>query len=154
MHIVVRQARESDVSAIRHLEKQLINFERPYDSDIREGEDISYYNLEKLLASDNIYLVVAEVDEQIVGCAFGEVIKSLDWAKSNFIGHIRMVYIEEVYRKHGVGKAIFVELKEWFREKKIENVFIEFYQKNINAFEAYKKLGFSSYTMVMKMNKE
>ena len=151
MQINVRRATHDDLGALKHLEQQLINFERQFDPDIREGENVHYYDLEKLLMQDNISLIVAEVDNKIVGCAFGKIVKAPDWSESEYIGHIKMVFVEEEYRKKGVGRAIFAGLKKWFREKQAASVYVEFYLDNTNALEAYKKYGFKPYTMIMKM---
>lgn len=74
------------------------------------------------------YILTALYDEKVIG--FISV-----WMRDNFIHHL---YIDESYHRHGIGKAL---LKAAIEKTKFP-VALKCLEKNIEAIEFYKKLGF------------
>jgi hypothetical protein len=68
--IDVRPAVFSDLDILYEFEQSIIEAERPFDPAIRTDEKVHYYDLPALIASPDVELVVAEVDERIVGCGY------------------------------------------------------------------------------------
>ena len=54
--------------------------------------------------------------------------------------HIKLLFVEDAYRKYGIGKKLMEEALNFGREMKCSQAFVE--TMSFQAFEFYQKLGF------------
>ncbi|MCD6229610.1 MAG: GNAT family N-acetyltransferase [Candidatus Diapherotrites archaeon] len=92
----------------------------------------------RYLHSDNITVLVAKTNENLVGFAVGESQKGVNQKKGNFD-----IYIKKEYHKKGVGKKLMTELTKQFKEKNRRSISVNYYKANKNARQFYEKMGFN-----------
>ncbi len=85
---------------------------------------------------------VAEEDGKIVGYISGKIEEDPPVFVEKEKGHIGQVYVTEENRGKGIGKKLFVEMKKWFKKKKIKTIRLYVAKCNAGAKRAYKSLGF------------
>ena len=152
MNTIVRTATLSDLPALRQLQQQLIQFERPFDPTMPSGH-VEYYNLRELLHSEKVKCLVVETEGRIVGCGFGKIKRNPEWPKSPKIGYIGLMFIEKNYRHQGIGNQIITSLLHWFKECQISDIRLKVYAHNSKALKAYEKYGFTSFMTEMRYSK-
>jgi GNAT superfamily N-acetyltransferase len=150
MEIEIRQAKLSDLDILKKFQGKLVDFERPLDPTIKNG-DVGYYNLENKLKSSNVLFLIAEAGGKPAGCGFGEIMKSVKWSKHKYKGFIGMMFVEKEFRGKGIGGMIIERIVEWFRKEKINDVRLQVYEKNASAVKAYMKSGFKSHILEMRL---
>ena len=96
--------------------------------------------------------MVAEANNKIIGTMRGAIQKAPPAVSYNKVGIISGVFIEEDYRKLGLGKKMFEELKKWFTKKKIRILEVEVNSDNKAAISVYKKFGFKEYNKNMRLD--
>lgn len=67
------------------------------------------------------------------------------------IGEIATLYVEEIYRRAGIGKKLLQLHMKWFEDNHITNVRVEVLHNNLSAISLYEKVGFKKDTMKMKI---
>ena len=150
MDIIIRPATHSDMEILLQFEQSLIETERGFDPTIKRN-NTNYYDLEQMITSSDIELVIAQSGEEIVGCGYARIENAklfLEYAKYSYLG---FMYVKPAYRGKGVNKKIIEVLKQWSLSKKITELRLEVYYKNINAIQAYEKAGFTGLIIEMRM---
>ncbi len=150
MELNLRKARIEDAEKLEELQQTLVKFERKFDSGIPAKGNVYYYDIKKLIRDKKTHFIVAETDNEIIGCGFGQIRKNLDWVKDKKMGYIGLMVIKEKFRRSGTGRFIIENLTAWFRRKKISHIILETYCKNIYAVSAYRKYGFQDFILQMK----
>jgi ribosomal protein S18 acetylase RimI-like enzyme len=150
MNIKIRQAVIGDLPILNNFQSNLVSHERPFDSTIPKDGVVEYYNIEKLITSETVYMLVAEKEGKIIGCAFGEIRNAPSWSVNDRMGYVGLFFVEDKVRGQGVGKSIINELFTWFKDQKISDIRLQVYSQNKNAIEAYRKYGFEDYALEMK----
>ena len=99
---------------------------------LKRGE-IHYYNLQELMTSPEAKVVVAEIDNEIVGSGYA-VIKEADvFLKHHKYTHIGFMYVKPAWRGKGINQQVLQILKEWAIGKKITEIRLLVYDENIIA---------------------
>lgn len=151
MAIEIRPAKPSEIDILLSFEKGIIQFERPFDSCLKEGE-IHYYDLIELIKSDNSMVVVAEYDGVIVGSGYAKIVKAEDYLKFEMYAHLGFMYVKKEYRGQGINKIILENLMIWAKNKYIGEIRLEVYDENEIAKKAYVKAGFKPNMLEMRMS--
>ena len=60
------------------------------------------------------------------------------------------MYIDENYRRYGIGSLLINEFKKYCKEKKIQNIKVTASATNYNAIKFYMKNGFEDYNVSLK----
>lgn len=148
-NIKIRKAKLSDIDVLSYFQDQLVDAERPFDDKIRKGK-VEYYDLRKMIESEKVNFLLVESDNKIIGCGFGEIRKNDNWYTNEHIGYIGLVFVDKNHRNKGLSGMIIKTLLDWFKEKKIVDIRLKVYEKNIAALNAYKKYGFEGFMVEMK----
>lgn len=154
MKLNLRKARIEDAEKLEELQQTLVKYERKFDSGIPSKGNVYYYDINKLIRDKKTHFIVAENDNKIIGCGFGQERKNFDWVKDKKMGYIGLMVIKEKYRRNNTGRLIIENLTAWFKEKKISHIILETYCKNINAVSAFRKYGFQDFVLQMKFEKD
>ncbi|NTW96344.1 MAG: GNAT family N-acetyltransferase [Erysipelotrichaceae bacterium] len=111
MNLSIRKAVKEDCPTILYLIKELAMFERLSDHVTCQLEDLK----SALFDREEAKVILAEIDQAVVGFAL------YHYNFSTFLGkkglYMEDIFVIEPFRKHGVGKAMFMKLLEISKEE-------------------------------------
>ncbi|MGB9958948.1 MAG: GNAT family N-acetyltransferase [Candidatus Bathyarchaeales archaeon] len=141
-NVKIRHASEEDLQQIVKLSEKLGKDESAMDSMITPlpSEFQSPKWILKNIKGENTIVFVAEVEGKIVGYSLGWV--SQPWGYKGKRGYICDCFVEESYRRYGIGKALIENTLNWFTEKGVECVEADVYSANVPSLRLFKKFGF------------
>ncbi|AXT60832.1 GNAT family N-acetyltransferase [Aquimarina sp. AD10] len=149
--MTIRPAKKEDLPILLDFEQKLIEAERPMDVTLKT-EKISYYDIGAYIDTKNTEVVVAEIDNTIVGSGYGQIRNREDYFKQKQIGYIGFIYVKEEHRGKGVSQKVIQYLYDWFKTKNLDEVRLTVYEKNPRAIKAYEKVGFEKHLIEMRIN--
>lgn len=147
----VRKAEFKDRATLLSLEQKVVEAERPLNSSIRAKNAI-YYDLDNLLIDKGSHLIVAELNNQIIGTGYAQIRtskKSLKHSKHSYLG---FMYVAPDYRGKGINKLILQHLIGWSKDQGTSDFYLDVYEGNDAAIRAYEKMGFVKSLVEMKIN--
>jgi len=107
----------------------------------REWENRVRSELEGMLIDGHGRLLVALEGGHMVGFAYGRVHRRAEFFP-RCVGEILMVYVEEGFRRRGIGSLLVGELCRFFRSENVEEVTLRYVIGNDEAELFWKNLGF------------
>jgi len=146
----IRKAALKDLDILLAFEQGIVQSERPFDPTLKDGEP-HYYDLAALMTSPDAYVVVAEIENRIIGSGYTKIRKAEPWLKHEIYAYMGFMYVDPAFRGKGLIKKILDELYVWIRERKIKEVRLEVYADNAPAIQAYTKAGFKANMVEMRM---
>jgi RimJ/RimL family protein N-acetyltransferase len=149
-HIIIREARESDLEQLYIFEQGVIAAERPFDPTLRPGS-IHYYDLPGLMNSPDSQLIVAEFDGKLIASGYARIEKSEAYLQHEHHAYLGFMFVVEEFRGRGINKKIVAELQKWALSKNINELRLEVYYPNSAAIRAYEKIGFSKHMIEMRI---
>jgi GNAT superfamily N-acetyltransferase len=111
MHILVRKATPADLETLLRFEQGVVQAERPFDPTLKEGV-IHYYDIARMLTSDEVEFVVAISGSTPVGCGFARVEPAKPFLKHARHAYVGLMYVEPEFRGAGVNGRILDTLKQ------------------------------------------
>ncbi|OJZ07950.1 MULTISPECIES: GNAT family N-acetyltransferase [Sphingobacterium] len=150
MEIIIRQAKESEINVLIEFEQGIVEAERPFDNTLKPGE-IHYYDLLELIKSREAEVLVAVVDDQLVGSGYAKLLDSKPYQKYEKYAYLGFMYVRPEYRGQGINKMILHRLIDWAKERNISEVRLQVYEENTSAIKAYAKAGFKPNLLEMRM---
>lgn len=148
--IITRKAVLKDLEKLYDFEQGVIKAERPFDPTLKTGH-INYYDLEEMISASHIELVVAELNNTIIGSGYARIDKSEPYLQHDNHAYLGFMYVDPGFRGQGVIKSIVDHLINWARLQKVNEVRLEVYVDNSSAIKAYEKLGFSKHIIEMRL---
>ena len=149
--IAIKSANLNDMGTLLEIEQRIIEVERPFDNELRT-ESISYYDLEALILSSKAEVLVAEINNKIVGSGYAEIRKSKSYLKHRYHSYLGFMYVEPTFRGKGINKLILDSLKEWSKSQQVFHFSLDVYADNQVAIRAYEKAGFKSNLIEMSVS--
>jgi len=146
----IRPANNSDLETLFEFEQGVIATERPFDPTLKT-DPIHYYNLQEMIKSDHVQLLVAEMDGLIVGSGYARIETSKIYHQHPHHAYLGFMYVRPAYRGKGINSKIIEALQSWALSKNINELRLEVYYDNLPAINAYKKIGFSNYMIQMRL---
>jgi GNAT superfamily N-acetyltransferase len=150
MTIEIRAAFESEIEILLSFEKGIIEAERPFDSTFKDGE-IHYYDLMELIKSNNAEVLVAVVNNEIVGSGYAKTVKAKPYQKYKEYAYLGFMYVKPAFRGQGINQKILQRLIGWAKNKNLNEVRLEVYDENIVAKKSYFKAGFKPNLLEMRL---
>ncbi|MDH7445096.1 GNAT family N-acetyltransferase [Aquimarina sp. 2201CG14-23] len=150
--MIIRAATIEDLPILLDFEQKIIEAERPMDPTLKTNEKISYYDLGEYIKADHTEVVVAEVNQEIVGSGYGQIRDRKEYFTQEKLGYIGFMYVKETHRGQGVSQQIIQYLSDWFSTRNIEEIQLDVYDQNPRAIRAYEKAGFEKYLIRMRIN--
>ena len=139
----IRKAILSDLQIIQKLNNQLFELEfENYDKNLIKNWALTESGkkyFENAIKKD--FVVVAEVDNRVVGYLLGQAIKISYYDFK--IAELCNMCIDDNYRGKGIGFALYKEFENYYINNKIDNFTVTASYKNESAKNFYKKLGFA-----------
>ncbi|MGB2685500.1 MAG: GNAT family N-acetyltransferase [Olleya sp.] len=148
--ITFREATLEDKPKLLQFEQQLIAYERPFDSILKE--DCVYYDLDYLIKSNDAKLIVATLNKHLIACGYAKIIKAKPYHTIDRYTYMGFMYVAPEFRGQGVIQNIIEQLKQWSISLNIFETRLEVYSDNESAIKAYHKKGFKNRMFEMKMD--
>ena len=148
--VEIRSAIEAEIEILLSFEKGIIDAERPFDNTIKEGET-HYYDLIELIKSKNAELLVAVINNEIVGSGYAKVLSAKPYQKHTEYAYLGFMYVKPAFRGQGVNQRILNKLIDWARSLNLKEVRLEVYDENIIAKNSYLKAGFKQNLLEMRL---
>jgi len=149
-NIKLRTATLNDMDILLQFEQGVIKAERPFD--VTLGADpITYYNLEELILSEDACLVVAEIEDEIIGSGYALIKSARHYLNHEFYSYLGFMFTLPDYRGRGVNTKIIERLKQWSDSKDLKEMRLTVYDENYNAIRAYEKVGFKKHIIEMRL---
>jgi GNAT superfamily N-acetyltransferase len=149
MTIEIRKAIETETSILLSFEKGIIEAERPFDHNLKEG-DIHYYDLPELIKNENAEVLVAVVDNEIAGSGYAKILTGKSYHKHSEYAYLGFMYVKPAFRGRGINQRILQELIDWAKSKNLKEVRLEVYDENNIAKNSYLKAGFKPGLLEMR----
>jgi GNAT superfamily N-acetyltransferase len=150
METIIRQAQEDEISLLIEFEQGIVEAERSFDNTLREGK-IHYYDLLELIKSEEAEVLVAVVDDQLVGSGYAKLLDAKPYQKYEKYAYLGFMYVKPAYRGQGINKLILQKLINWAKNRNISEVRLQVYDENAIAKNAYQKTGFKPNLLEMRM---
>jgi GNAT superfamily N-acetyltransferase len=110
--IIIRKAALKDMDILLRFEQGVIESERPSNITLKDGL-IHYYDLEELINSPHIELLVAELDQELIGSGYARIENSKPYLKHKSHAYLGFMYVDPNHRGKGVNKKIIEALGQW-----------------------------------------
>ena len=148
--IYIREANIDDLSILLEFEQGIITAERPFDPTLKEGK-ISYYNLEKMISAHDVEVVVAVLNNQIIGSGYARIESAKPYLNHKLYAYLGFMFTHPNHRGKGVNTLIIEALTKWVRSKDIFEMRLDVYNDNPSAIKAYEKAGFKKHLINMRL---
>ena len=148
--IQIRQATRADLPELLNCEQEVIAWERPFDSTIKQGKT-SYYDLVELMENSNALVLVAGIENTIVATGYALEKPARHYLDHDTYAYLGFMYTQPAYRGQGINGQIINKLKEWALSKGLMEVRLTVYDQNDPAIRAYEKVGFKKHIVEMRL---
>ena len=110
--ILTRKATLNDIDTLLVFEQGVIKAERPFDITLKP-DPLHYYDIEEMITAPHIGLVVAELDNKIIGSGYARLENSKHYLQHSKHAYLGFMYVDPNYRGKGVNQKIIEALKNW-----------------------------------------
>ena len=148
--IYIRKATLDDLVTLLEFEQGIIATERPFDPTLKEGK-ISYYDIEKMISANDVEVVVAVLDEQILGSGYARIENAKPYLNHELYAYLGFMFTHPDHRGQGVNTLIIEALSNWVRSQDILEMRLDVYSDNPSAIKAYEKAGFKKHLINMRL---
>jgi ribosomal protein S18 acetylase RimI-like enzyme len=149
--IIIRKATFNDLETLLKFEQAIIEFERTFDPTLKASK-ISYYDLKGMIPAKDVEVLVATDNGNVVASGYAHIMQSEIYLKHNRNAYLGFMYVIPVYRGLGINGKLTEQLIQWSRSKGISEVRLDVYSQNEAALKAYRKVGFSSNLVEMRLD--
>ncbi|KZX01570.1 acetyltransferase [Pseudoalteromonas luteoviolacea] len=146
----VRAATIEDKTSLLNLEQAVVEAERPFNPQIKTTAH--YYDLDDLLINENAQVVVAEHKGTIIATGYVQIRQSKQSLTHSKHGYLGFMYVSPEFRGQALNQSIIQSLMAWAEPKGICDFYLDVYNDNQAAINAYQKLGFEPSLLEMKVN--
>lgn len=87
-------------------------------------------------------MLVAQIEEEVVGSGYIQIRKAEGYEKHDFYGHMGCMYVKPKHHRKGVIQQVQEGLIDWAKSKQIKEVRMDVYEENAPAIAADEKAGF------------
>ncbi|MEP6951751.1 MAG: GNAT family N-acetyltransferase [Ginsengibacter sp.] len=148
--IFVRKATLKDMDMLLRFEQGVIDAERPSNITLKNGL-IHYYDLGEMINSSHIQLLVAELDNELIGSGYARIESSKPYLKHESHAYLGFMYVDPNHRGKGVNKKIIEALAHWAVSQNVNEMRLDVYNDNLKAIKAYEKAGFTKHMLEMRL---
>ncbi|MBU2995884.1 GNAT family N-acetyltransferase [Cellulophaga baltica] len=153
INIHIREAKLSDLKILKDFEQGVVEYERAFSPTLIKGE-ISYYDIEGLIKNEESDLIVAVIDDVVVGSGYLLVKDSKPYKKPSKYAYLGFMYVLPEYRGKGINGKIIEVLMTKAKNRNLTEIQLDVYAENKSAISAYTRRGFKPDTLKMRLNTE
>ncbi len=154
--MIIREGELKDRASLDELFREELEYHKSLMSDIFKIPEIvvSEKWLESILNDNEIYLVVSEYNEKIVGAILYKIVRNPEDTLLNerIFGYIEEMIVSEAFRGKGIGKKLMDYAIKDFQTKNLKEVEIDVWENNEIGLRFYEQQGFR--TIRRRMKKE
>jgi GNAT superfamily N-acetyltransferase len=150
-NMIIRPALLTDLRKLEEFEQGVIKAERPFDSTLNP-DPIQYYNLETLITNDNTYLLVAELNGELIASGYARIEQAKPYVNYRFYSYLGFMYVAPEHRGKGINQKIIDALGYWSKEQGITMMHLDVFSENSVAIRAYNKAGFKANLVEMRLD--
>ena len=147
--IIIRKAGLKDLDTLLVFEQGVINAERPFDPTLKTGHT-HYYDIEKMITAPDVELVVAELDNGLIGSGYARIENAKPYLQHAQHAYLGFMYVVPQHRGKGVNKMVIDALAAWSATQNISELRLDVYQHNEAAIKAYERCGFTKHMVAMR----
>jgi len=151
---VIRAVTRRDIPAIVGLWEELMDFHRardPFFTRSHNGSSIFARFIEENIHNDAACVLVATVDDKVVGYCQGILDRHPPALAESDFGQILDFGVTAEHRRAGIGEQMFQELCEWFRREGIHRIEVRHSTCNEIGERFWPKMGFKPYLQTLFM---
>ena len=152
MNINIRRANNDDIKVLNAFLTSLIRDEKKYDKNINEDIVINYF-YETIIDKEDHYLLVADVDNKLVGYLYGYIENSGN-VYIDKVSVIDALFVMEEYRGNGIAKMLIDEFKKISKDNNVRYIEIKVCNGNEKASSLYNKCGFKDIKRILQVDLE
>lgn len=147
MKIEIKKPNPEDLNAILRLWNEQYNYH--YDLDpqyyVLNPLALSREYLNKLLANDEPHILIAVVNNSVIGFITFE-IGNEEYLDTNIktYGNVIELFVDKEYRRKGVGELLMENAEEYFKSKGIKWVKLQISSFNKDATHFYEELDYKN----------
>ena len=150
MRVEIRKAVETEIEILLGFEKEIIKTERPFDETLKEG-DIHYYDLIGLIRTERAEVLVAVMNDEIVGSGYAKILPAEPFQKFTEYAYLGFMYVKPAFRGQGINQKILQGLLDWAKRQNLTEARLDVYHENTKAKNAYLKAGFKPILLEMRL---
>lgn len=152
MTTVIRKAGGKDFELILQLNKALFTFEEQFQHEYNPHwtySDTGRSYFKERFESDQSLIFIAEVEEKAIGYILG-FIDTYPYRSKNPICEIENMYVEETFRRQGIGKRLIAMLRREAKKRKVKLLRIGTIAQNESAIYFYRSEGFHDVNLYLE----
>lgn len=143
---IIRDMTAADLDAAARLGEQLVQQHHAWDPQrfftLPELARGYRHFLRSQLALPGVLLLTAELDGQVAGYLYGTE-EERDWELLlDPCGAVHDVFVDEAFRRRGVGRALMLEAKARFQARGLPRVVLSSATANLQGQALFRELGF------------
>jgi ribosomal protein S18 acetylase RimI-like enzyme len=149
MHLIIKEAKNTDRPQILELIGYLKQFESQFDEHYKINKQ-SIIDLYDDIKSKGI-IFISEIDNKVVGFISIELNNKNDELIEEIIpvAYISDMVVSPEHRNQGVGKKLLETAETWAKNKNIRYLKLIVFSNNNNAKKIYSDFGFNEYETTM-----
>lgn len=142
--IKYRLAREEDFPIIMEFYTYLNKHFQKTGYLLPSPEDIGQLWLDSFVRTLGRFsiLYVAEVNDRVIGFILARIKRLPPYMGGAMVGEISDMWIEENFRRLGIGKQLSILCLDWLKEQKVHSVEIQVLVGNKASWKLYEGFGF------------
>jgi ribosomal protein S18 acetylase RimI-like enzyme len=119
----------------------------------KAGRQKLIQDVTNMLSEEQSLVLVAEDNNTILGFANGRITHRTEYSPPT-VGFITMIFVNENYRRRGIGTQLIYELCHFFESAKIHNISVRYVLGNTEAEAFWQHLGFKPIIHTARNNLE
>lgn len=148
--VTTRTATLADLDTLLTFEQGVISAEHPFDPTLKKNEPINYYDINYMITTPHIELVVAQIGDELVGSGYARIETSKVYLQHDQHAYLGFMYVKPGHRGKGINRRVMEALKEWALAQNVTEFRLEVYNANESAIRAYEKTGFVKHMITMR----
>lgn len=147
--MIIRKATLNDLDTLLVFEQGVIQAEQPFDPTLKR-EPTHYYDIEKMIAANDVELIVAELDGELIASGYARIENAKPYLQHAQHAYLGFMYVVPEQRGKGINKMIIDTLTAWSASRKITELRLDVYHQNEAAIRAYERVGFTRHMINMR----
>ena len=144
---ILRAAKQDDLDEIMRLYRQLMGFHEALDPRLAldwDGIEAFRDHLSTVLGSEYDRTLVAEAPDGagLAGFIIGRLAQNPPVFRQPYYGYITDTCVDERWRRHGVGRALFAAMRAWFHGQGLLTMQVNVAARNPASQAFWREMGF------------
>ena len=145
MEITIRELKKEDLPHVKVIFHEFVRYHEQWDAIFQKVEAAEGawgdYILESHTQIEDSRVLVAELDDKIVGYCVGHVVEKPPIYAERLIGEVGNIAVKEEYKRRGIGERLFRAMKDWLIERGVCHVELEAATANPQSVGFWGKMG-------------